>query len=130
MSLESDSSSTVSWFSLASEGFHYGGPADTALSFARIIQQEAERKFISQHAAEIEAGTNSEKRRIRRAARSAGLDAYIDTLERIIETNEAEMTSLQSLVQVVESSSNMLINKANLLGVPLPSPQPLQHSPE
>lgn len=97
-----------------------GDQANIELSLARLVQEEAEREYLQKYAAEIDSASNSEKRRIRREARGAGLDAYIDTIERIVETNEAEKTSLQTMLQVAGSDTIALRRYACRLGIPLP----------
>lgn len=91
-------------------------PQSTAILIAKMIQEEAERKYLQKHATQIKNATASEKHRLRCEARQKGKEAYAAALEKSIRTTEAEKQSLRGLFEMYQNNRKQLIAQLRRYG--------------
>ena len=92
-------------------GSSSAGQIQRDLQFARIIRDDAEQRYLEQHAAVMENASETDRRRIRRDAKRAGSDAYIAALEKAITTTEEEKQALLMIIASCMQDTNRASNQ-------------------
>lgn len=97
-----------------------GGSSSTSSSpqiqFARMMQVDAEKRFLDAHAEKLRNGTEGVQRRIRKNAKDAGHKAYSAALEKAISTTESEKQTMIKLIERSQRDTSRAVDELRRLG--------------
>ena len=95
---------------------HQSSSNSVSVQIARIIGQEAERRYLNRNAELLSTGTHSQKRTVRYHARRTGQRARARALQQALRVTGTEMQSLRAMLSTQISNRQMLITQLQAYG--------------